>query len=455
MGRVSHGEWRAALELFKEALALDAKEESDISEERADCAYNVACCAARLGDLDEAETWLRRSVQWGVRNVHPESDEDLEALRQDTVERLDRFLTTIEPLSVKQEMAPAAVLERSKRSGAGRGMSALAREMAAEGDWEDEDDEGFEDGDVDQEQDRDVFDSDFDDSEDEEEEDDAREAAPKPKMKKKEAPATNSRRAAAHKAQAINAVAVNNMEDDDDDEDGDFESAEVDAETLEPRGLQSARQAVGEAVRKRKAEEAWKDLDGEAVLGSEAPIVEEKQKSRKRRRVAYAPRKKRSAQAVLSQIFGDEAAAKILARARANIARRAKEAAERPAQPLRVLKTHTVTETKTFAGEKVEIQRTVMAEDAGKKAATTGIDAVLAEIKGPQAVSTVAKSSSDWDAFKTQEGIEDSLRDASKKGYLANQDFLERCDLRAFDRERDDREKQRALRDAAAAAQPP
>ena len=446
MACVARKEWRSALEVFKQALEVDRKEEGgDISEERADVAYNMACCAAQLGDLDEAEVWLRRAVSWGVRGVRPEVDEDLEPLRTSSVERLNRFLTAIEPLTSSGESAvPAAVLGRTKRSNAGRGMNALAREMAEEGAWDDEDDEGFEEEAGDE---RDVFDSDFDESED----DDDDEAAPKKPAaaaQKKKQPSSSSKRAAAHKAQAINSVAVNATDaDDDDDEDGDFEDDAADAELgapLEPR--QSAMAAASEAVRKRKAQEAWRDLDGDEP--EPAPREDAPKKKKKRRLVYAAAPTKKSALSVLGGIFGHDAAVKIIARAKANRAKRDVEPSNKKTPVL--LRRQTVVETKTFAGEKIEIKRTVMADaNAAKEAQpATGIDAVIAELKAPQNITTVAKSSSDWDAFKSKEGLEDSLRDASKKGILVNQEFLERCDHRAFDREKDERDRLRAFRDA-------
>jgi hypothetical protein len=64
----------------------------------------------------------------------------------------------------------------------------------------------------------------------------------------------------------------------------------------------------------------------------------------------------------------------------------------------------------------------------------------------------VAKSSSDWDSFKEKEGLEESLKDADKKGYLAKQDFLGRCDHRKFDQEKATRDIERLQREASAAA---
>lgn len=37
-------------------------------------------------------------------------------------------------------------------------------------------------------------------------------------------------------------------------------------------------------------------------------------------------------------------------------------------------------------------------------------------MKGPKAVSTIAKTSIDWDNYKEQEGIEDDLNTAAKEG---------------------------------------
>ena len=66
------------------------------------------------------------------------------------------------------------------------------------------------------------------------------------------------------------------------------------------------------------------------------------------------------------------------------------------------------------------------AESAG------GLDGVLHAIKKPSSVSTMAKSSVDWDAFKEESNLGDELEQATKDGYLQRQDFLTRCDVRQF-----------------------
>ena len=126
-----------------------------------------------------------------------------------------------------------------------------------------------------------------------------------------------------------------------------------------------------------------------------------------------------------------------------------------------------MTETKKFAGQEVQIKRMVIGGGGGAAAggaaaapvaaaATTngggakkgggggGLDSVLEEMKGPESISTIAKSSTDWDAYKVDKGIEDELAQATKDGYLAKKDFLQECDVRLFERERDERTANRA-----------
>lgn len=68
------------------------------------------------------------------------------------------------------------------------------------------------------------------------------------------------------------------------------------------------------------------------------------------------------------------------------------------------------------------IQRTVQLSTAEakasnkRKAPSGGLDTVLDTIKGPKLVSTVAKSSMDWDSYKEKEGLEEDLQAAAKEG---------------------------------------
>jgi hypothetical protein len=68
------------------------------------------------------------------------------------------------------------------------------------------------------------------------------------------------------------------------------------------------------------------------------------------------------------------------------------------------------------------VEKTVVAnaysQAASKPSSSTSstLDSVLETIKGPKTVSTVSKSSMDWDSYKDSEGLNDELAKASKDG---------------------------------------
>lgn len=129
-----------------------------------------------------------------------------------------------------------------------------------------------------------------------------------------------------------------------------------------------------------------------------------------------------------------------------------------------------VLETKKFAGKEIQVERVVYEEadssnpadlankssnqgfgggNNNKSSSGGGIDSVLDTIKGPKAISTVTKSSMDWELYKDKEGLEDELAKAAKEGYLTRKNFLERCDYRSFEMEREVRLKEQAARGSA------
>jgi hypothetical protein len=118
-------------------------------------------------------------------------------------------------------------------------------------------------------------------------------------------------------------------------------------------------------------------------------------------------------------------------------------------------KAQTVTETKVFAGQAVQIQRKNNVADgkatASPKKAPAGskLDDVLAKISGPGKVSTVQKTSEDWEQFKqTDKQLQEELekKATSKDAFLVKKDFLNRVDHRTFELERDERDRERAKR---------
>ncbi|KAG1708960.1 hypothetical protein DVH05_022591 [Phytophthora capsici] len=93
-----------------------------------------------------------------------------------------------------------------------------------------------------------------------------------------------------------------------------------------------------------------------------------------------------------------------------------------------------------FAGKEYSVSTNVAPKEEKK-----GLDKVLQALDEPKKVSTMEKSSLDWDKFKEKEGIEDELTQYTKDGYIEKQEFLQRLDHKRFELEKAERDKQRKL----------
>ena len=100
-----------------------------------------------------------------------------------------------------------------------------------------------------------------------------------------------------------------------------------------------------------------------------------------------------------------------------------------------LIKTTKITEKVKFAGQEITVQyssssssgHTTTNSDHPTSTTTTttqsaavktNLDNVLETLKGPKTLSTVVKSSIDWDQYKQSEGLEDQLAVAAKDGYV-------------------------------------
>lgn len=111
----------------------------------------------------------------------------------------------------------------------------------------------------------------------------------------------------------------------------------------------------------------------------------------------------------------------------------------------------TVTETVRFGNEISQVERVVSSTSSssastnlvasGSAPATNPLEKLVAGLNGPQTVSTMQKTSLEWETFKSKQGIGDELERYTKNGYLAKQDFLGRVDLLQFEKEKAEREK--------------
>jgi len=119
-----------------------------------------------------------------------------------------------------------------------------------------------------------------------------------------------------------------------------------------------------------------------------------------------------------------------------------------------------VNEVRNFAGEEVKLRKFVdpnsmeaqIAQERTKMQAssTSSLDALLEQISKKRKLNILDKSKKDWGDYKEKEGLEVEL-DAYKKSsdkYLDKVSFLQRADLREYEREREIRLAQLAKRRA-------
>eukprot|EP00752_Nemacystus_decipiens_P004172 g3815.t1 len=224
---------------------------------------------------------------------------------------------------------------------------------------------------------------------------------------------------------------------DDDDDDDDVEEPE---DTL--GSAMSPRQ-------KSKIDDIWASMNAAEALrpsgasGSALKGGKGKEKTKKKKA-------NKKANKVLAGIFGKKVASGIVSGAGKTKRRAgAGEGAARK-KALAASRKVEVTEVKKYAGKDIVVKRTVTAGSAEHAAAAAakkkgGLDNVLAAIDGPKSISTVTKSSMDWDTYKAAEGIEGEMEQATKdgKGYLNKQEFLQRCDVRKFETELEARQAKR------------
>jgi hypothetical protein len=159
---------------------------------------------------------------------------------------------------------------------------------------------------------------------------------------------------------------------------------------------------------------------------------------------------------ILVEMFGPTRAARILKSTATGSKRRklvtasSNTSSENITINLPKSKPQTFIETKVFAGQAIKVTRQQTEEPTPNvKAAGSSLDNVLAQLAGPAKISTVAKTSEDWEQFKQsdkqlQEDLEKKAQ--GKDAFLVKQDFLKRVDGRKFELERDERDRERAKR---------
>ena len=237
------------------------------------------------------------------------------------------------------------------------------------------------------------------------------------------------------------------MMNDSESEDEDYVPPEADED--EPSGmlatdLSSASVPILSSTKQKSVDDAFQDLFGK-------PYVAKTNTQKKRPKSKKALKKKK----ILSDIFGGAGIASELIASSGDFVKSDSEFRKRKGA-LKQLATEIKKEQVKFAGQMIEVERTVVGGEkeqqmtgsvsAGSAAKPTGIDSVLSQIKGPQKVTTIDKTNIDWETFKDKTGLEEELKKKAegKDAYLVKKDFLNRVDARKFEQEKDERSRKRA-----------
>jgi hypothetical protein len=238
------------------------------------------------------------------------------------------------------------------------------------------------------------------------------------------------------------------MMNDSESEDEDYVPPEADED--EPSGiilatdLSSTSAPILSSTKQKSVDDAFQDLFGK-------PYVATTNTQKKRPKSKKALKKKK----ILSDIFAPGIASELIASS-GDFVKSDSEFRKRKGA-LKQLATEMKKEQVKFAGQMIEVERTVVGGEnkeqqmagsasAGSAAKPMGIDSVLSQIKGPQKVTTIDKTNIDWETFKDKTGLEEELKKKAegKDAYLVKKDFLNRVDARKFEQEKDERSRKRA-----------
>ena len=226
-------------------------------------------------------------------------------------------------------------------------------------------------------------------------------------------------------------------------------------------------------TKQRAVDDAFNDLFGYKYT---KPIAEKSQ--------TKLPVKSKSAMQkqknILSDIFGKRASSKLISSSKATAA------LARPkisSGGMMRLEKRVIKEVKRFAGQEISVEKVVMVpifssggEDSkslgnsagnskeitsnesldnetsvAKAPKAKGLDNLLSEMSRPEKLSTISKTSTDWDLFKSKhadESLKEQLesRAEGKEAFLVKKDFLDRVDHRRFELEKQKRDLERASR---------
>ncbi|KAI5063169.1 hypothetical protein GOP47_0021716, partial [Adiantum capillus-veneris] len=105
-----------------------------------------------------------------------------------------------------------------------------------------------------------------------------------------------------------------------------------------------------------------------------------------------------------------------------------------------------ISEVRDFAGEEIKVTKLIdpnskAAEEFKRRQSSAGVDKLLQQIEKRPKLNVLDKTRKDWTDFKEEKQIEEELESYKKSGdkYTDRVAFLQRSDIREYERERDAR----------------
>jgi len=259
-----------------------------------------------------------------------------------------------------------------------------------------------------------------------------------------------ARRAAALVAESLNRAELerggDEPEDADDAEDYVLDEAGSDHEAVNDGTREPAKAALGTSSMSRKrAEEVWLAMNAMETARPREAIMSHLHAAAKAPRV----KKLRAMDPMLAAALKAPCASGDAADASGDARKVAQDAL------LETSTTRVETQVK-YGGQMVNISREIQTKqamlDSARAAKQSGLDRLVVGLQARKGISTVTKSSADWDTYKHEHKLQDELADAPQKGFVEKTDFLSRVDDRQFEIERAQRERERVQREASQAS---
>eukprot|EP00519_Triparma_laevis_P010829 CAMPEP_0182514108 /NCGR_PEP_ID=MMETSP1321-20130603/35156_1 /TAXON_ID=91990 /ORGANISM="Bolidomonas sp., Strain RCC1657" /LENGTH=237 /DNA_ID=CAMNT_0024721227 /DNA_START=123 /DNA_END=833 /DNA_ORIENTATION=+ len=227
---------------------------------------------------------------------------------------------------------------------------------------------------------------------------------------------------------------------DPEDEDYVLEPTSDDEEIKTTSLVQEKPQGISDTNRS-KVDDLWSEMNGLSSTSSSTAggtgLQKKKSKKSSKDGSKKVSKKSKAQSKILKQMFGSTIASTLTSSSHINPLKKSNHPSTSFSLPSKkISKT-----THRFAGRDITVSRTILSTTP-----SSSVDSVLSTLKGPVKLTTIGKTSIDWDNMKEVSGLSDDIEKGAEKGFLDRRDFLERVDGRRFEIEKEEREKKRNKR---------